>query len=134
MCWVCDCEPCKENGQMRGNGYLRGRRPVVLDKAQDDDLVMSLVELALARPAEQREAYLRKACGGNTELFDEVWHYIDWEERMQGFLLDPLYPSSPTEFSFKPGDLLDGRFRIIREVARGGMGIVYEAMDEKLER
>jgi hypothetical protein len=30
--------------------------------------------------------------------------------------------------------LIDGRFRIIREVARGAMGIVYEAFDETLER
>jgi len=106
----------------------------VLGKAQDDDLVMHLVELALARPREQREVYVHKACRDNAELFDQVWHYIEWEERMQGFLLDPLYPSAPTEHSFKPNDLLDGRFRIIREVARGGMGIVYEAIDEKLER
>ena len=44
------------------------------------------------------------------------------------------YPAAPPEQPFEPGDLLDERFRIVREVARGGMGIVYEAMDEKLER
>ncbi len=38
------------------------------------------------------------------------------------------------EHPFEPGELLDGRFRIVREVARGGMGIVYEAVDEKLDR
>ena len=37
------------------------------------------------------------------------------------------------EHPFEPGDLLDGRFRIVREVAQGGMGIVYEAVDEKLQ-
>jgi serine/threonine-protein kinase len=105
----------------------------MLDKAQDTDLIISVVELALTRPAEEREAYVRQACGSNAELFDKVWRHISGEARMQGFLADPL-PVSPTEFSFKPHDLLDGRFRIIREVARGGMGIVYEAMDEKLER
>ncbi|MFN0168163.1 MAG: protein kinase domain-containing protein, partial [Bryobacteraceae bacterium] len=35
---------------------------------------------------------------------------------------------------FQPGELLEGRFRIVREVAQGGMGIVYEATDEKLDR
>jgi len=103
-------------------------------KAQDDDLVMSLVDLALNHPAHQREAYLRSACGGDTELFEQTWTYVRWEERMQGFLLDPLYPAPSNEHPFESGQLLDGRFRIVREIAQGGMGIVYEAIDEKLQR
>ena len=103
------------------------------EKAQDDDLVMSLVELALARPSGERESYLRSACSDDPELFDQVRKYVDWDERMDGFLLDPLY-SVLAEHHFEPGDVLDGRFRIVREVAQGGMGVVYEAWDEKLER
>src|ERR1700693_3100010 len=38
------------------------------------------------------------------------------------------------ELPFEPGELLDGRFRILREIAKAGMGVVYEAMDERLER
>src|SRR5579864_1370316 len=103
-------------------------------KAYDDDLVMSMVELALARPSAEREAYVRSACGDDSELFDQVQNYVQWEDRMKGFLLDPLFPSVSCEHPFAPGELLDGRFRIVREVAQGGMGVVYEAMDEKLER
>lgn len=103
-------------------------------RAQDDDLVMNLVELALARPASERTVYLQSACAGDTELLTEVWHYVEWEERMNGFLLDPLYPAAENEHPFEPGELLCGRFRIVREVAQGGMGIVYEATDEKLDR
>jgi Flp pilus assembly protein TadD/TolB-like protein len=103
-------------------------------KAQDDDLVMSLVEMALAKPAGEREAYLQSACSGDLELFSQVWNYVESEQRMNGFLLDPLYPQAQCEHPFEPGELLDGRFRIVREVAQGGMGIVYEAMDEKLDR
>jgi Flp pilus assembly protein TadD/TolB-like protein len=33
---------------------------------------------------------------------------------------------------FQPGTLVSGRFRIVREIAEGGMGVVYEAIDEKL--
>jgi tetratricopeptide (TPR) repeat protein/tRNA A-37 threonylcarbamoyl transferase component Bud32 len=106
----------------------------VQNKAQDDDLVMSLVELALGRPPEDRESYLRGACGDDSRLFSEVWSYVQSEQRMQGFLLDPLYPSHSAEHRFQAGELLDGRFRIVREVAQGGMGIVYEARDEKLDR
>lgn len=103
-------------------------------KSQDDDLVMSLVDLALGLPSEERKAYVLSACHGDSELFEEVWNYVLWEQRMDGFLLDPLYPPASNEHPFQPGELLDGRFRIVREVAQGGMGVVYEAMDEKLER
>jgi serine/threonine protein kinase len=104
------------------------------NKAQDDDLVMNMVELALMHTACDREAFLRRTCGDDSELFNEVWRYVQWEERMEGFLLEPLCTALADEHPFEPGDLLDDRFRIVREVAQGGMGIVYEAFDEKLQR
>jgi tetratricopeptide (TPR) repeat protein len=106
----------------------------VPNKAQDDDLVMSLVEQALARPPDEREAYIESACAGNGELLGQVRSYVYSEQRMQGFLLEPLNPPGEPEHPFQPGEVLEARFRIVREVARGGMGIVYEAVDEKLER
>jgi serine/threonine protein kinase/predicted Zn-dependent protease len=33
---------------------------------------------------------------------------------------------------FKPGDLIDGRFSVVRFIARGGMGEVYEVEDRQL--
>src|SRR5688572_2122093 len=33
---------------------------------------------------------------------------------------------------FRAHELVSGRFRIVREIAAGGMGIVYEVLDEKL--
>jgi eukaryotic-like serine/threonine-protein kinase len=104
------------------------------NKAQDDDLVMNLVELALGQPEQERRAYLQRACAGESELFDQAWEYVQWEGRMQGFLLEPLYSPPLNEHPFEPGELLDSRFRILREIAQGGMGVVYEAMDERLDR
>ena len=125
------------------------------NKAQpDDEVLMSLVEQALAQPVDQRRAYLERACAGNSELFEQAWKYVRWDERMQGFLIEPLFrPPNPdthqslgtllmtpaqstsgAEQPFESGQRLDNRFRIVRELARGGMGIVYEAMDEKLDR
>ncbi|HTR34699.1 MAG TPA: protein kinase [Bryobacteraceae bacterium] len=103
-------------------------------KAQDDDLVMSLVEQALDQPPCERTTYLRNSCGDDIELLSEVRKYVEWEQRMAGFLLDPLYELASEEPPFDPGEVLDARFRILREVGRGGMAIVYEAMDEKLDR
>src|SRR5205809_4152266 len=104
------------------------------NKAQDDDLVMSLVQLAFGQRKEKRERYLRSACAQDSELFKEVSKYVEWEERMNGFLLDPLCTQPSSDINFKPSELVENRFRIVREVARGGMGIVYEAVDEKLGR
>ncbi len=101
---------------------------------QADELVMSLVELALTRPEGEREVYLRGACGNNSELFSKAWHYVEWENKMKGFLLEPLHPSAEYDHPFEPGQILINRFRIVREVAHGGMGVVYDAMDQKLDR
>src|SRR5580704_12124337 len=128
MPWALSSEPCKEAGATRGAGCLRVWRRA-MPKAQGDDLVMNLVELTLAHLPDSRAAFLRAACDGDTELFSQVWEYVEWNHRMQDFLLEPMYPGL-CEHRFAPGDLLADRFRIVRKVAQGGMGVVYEAEDE----
>ena len=105
-----------------------------IEARDDDDAVMSLVEHALARPAGERQTYLQNACAGDPDLYQEVMSYVEWETRMNGFLLEPLYSVRAMEHPFEPGELLEQRFRIVREVAQGGMGVVYEAVDERLKR
>src|SRR5665213_3331296 len=117
---------------MRADGYTPAWSRA-MPKAQDDDLIMSLVELALSQPPDSRENYVRTACAGDTELFSQAWDYVRRNHRMQDFLLEPLFPPLP-QHRFEPGDLLADRFRIVREVAQGGMGIVYEARDQRLGR
>ncbi len=46
--------------------------------------------------------------------------------------LPPPVVATPTTVAFNPGQVLAGRFKIIRFVARGGMGEVYEAEDLEL--
>ena len=71
-------------------------------KAQDDDLVMNLVELALSRPQDEQRAYVESTCSGDIELLMTVWKYVQDEQRMNGFLLEPLYspPASEHRASF----------------------------------
>jgi hypothetical protein len=79
----------------------------VTDHFQDDTRIMSLVDLALAQPPDQREACLLAACAGDTELFSRACRYVKGEERMVGFL-PPLY-SVPRarEYRLLPDEVLE---------------------------
>lgn len=100
---------------------------------EHDELVMSLVESVMKHPPEERPARLQALCH-DPALHEEVRVCIEWEERMGGFLLDPLLKRPAAEHIFPEDYCLGERFRIIRKVGQGGMGIVYEAMDRELDR
>ena len=93
--------------------------------SQTDDLAMTLLELALTRPEDEHEAYLRSACGSDARMFDQVWSYIQWEKRMKGFMLDPLHPQAEAVRPFEPGQQLitaSGLFAKWRKAAWASSG------------
>jgi non-specific serine/threonine protein kinase/serine/threonine-protein kinase len=86
---------------------------------------------ALARPAEQRGAFLDEACGGDDELRRDVDSLLAAHDEAGGFLSTPIgldtdggveagTPGTPPERV--------GPYRILDTIAHGGMGTVYRAV------
>ena len=105
----------------------------MLTGEEHDELIMSLLEEALQTPPLEREKRMRAICR-DPFVYEEVQRRIEWEQRMGRFLLDPLIERPVVPDPLTPGHLLDNRFRIVRKIGFGGMGIVFEAIDEKLDR
>lgn len=100
--------------------------------AERDQRLMQLVSAALQRSPSERESYLRRACADDPDLLQEASEVICAEEKMGSFLLHPAISFKDSPPAFEPGELVAGRFEIIRDIGEGGMGVVYEAFDHKL--
>ncbi|MGE5325342.1 MAG: protein kinase domain-containing protein, partial [Actinomycetota bacterium] len=99
--------------------------------------VITLFSEMLRRERPERRSFIEQTCAGDQDLYRELSEMLEWEERMGGFLTDPLIQYidfEAQEQPFEPGQLVADRFTIIRFVASGGMGVVYEAFDEKRQK
>ena len=103
-------------------------------------VVKQLFGEALELPHEQRAAFLDKACNGRNELRRQVEEILAENDRLNGVLSDSpwnlkdMFPEASSRGqNIGPGTLL-GRYRMIEQMGAGGMGVVYRAQDEKLNR
>jgi hypothetical protein len=82
-----------------------------------------------------RESFLQTACDGDPELYADACRLLEAHDRAGDFLSQPAVSvavQTNAQPLFEAGQIIAGRFRIVRFIAAGGIGEVYEAEDLSL--
>src|ERR1700760_1451329 len=84
---------------------------------------------AVDLPAEERAAYLERACGGDVNLRSRIEALLCVNDDAGDFLEQPLQKSelkSRPEISVgeKTGDYI-GRYKLLQQIGEGGCGVVF---------
>ncbi len=98
--------------------------------AQTPDVLQIFNDAAEISDAEQRIAYLHRACGEDRALRAEVEELLQHDAELGSLQEGPNAAIAPTldfaPIAERPGTMI-GRYKLVHEIGHGGMGVVYMA-------